>query len=246
MDPLEITQYRNFAEQSLKEVIKWCEKSSKTNDIEIIFRPRPATSREKMSEFFNNTIPSIPENLHIITNQTVREWILASDLVMSSYSTTLIEAAIAEKPIAMLSPFPIPDFLHVPWYDMVPKLENYNEFIQMISIPSSNSYKSLKRWAETEMMSNGDPIRGLVNLMLSVNESGIRIPKNYIKKSDESSKISIQNLARQCYNHITPLKNRIFVRRPTIVENYKNDFFTPLDVISCVARWEKVLGDKKQ
>jgi surface carbohydrate biosynthesis protein len=242
MDPVDAIKYREFAAQSLHVVIQWCARASKSNDIEIIFRPRPAISYQKMQEFFTNVLPEIPDGLKIIKDHTVREWILASDVVMSSYSTTLIEAAIAEKPIAMLEPIPFPDYLDASWYNMVPKIVNYDDFIKAISLPSPDSYQCLKRWAETEMMSRGDPIQGVVNLMLAVKKGGIRIPEIYTKKPDESG---IRGLLNRSLDHFHSLKSQFFVQQPKIVEDYENDYFASGDVAQRVARWKKILNENK-
>jgi hypothetical protein len=243
MDLNDAIQYRNFATQSLQEAIKWCAKTLTTHDIEIIFRPRPATSLEKMKDFIADVIKEIPEGFKIIKDRTVREWILASDIVISSYSTTLIEAAIAEKPIAMLCPLAFPDYLNAEWYDMVPKIGNFSEFSEFITSPTPDSYRVLNSWAERELMSQEDPIMTIVNLMLTVKKSGIRIPDIYLKKSNENT---IKSYTYKNLNYLFLLKNKIFTRQPIILEDYEDDFFTSADVAKRVAHWKMVLCDENQ
>ena len=242
IDPIDVIKYREFAIKSLKEVINWCVKVLQEQDIEIIFRPRPATPYEKMWRFFTDVLPDIPHGIKIIKSHTVREWILASDLIFSSYSTTLIEAAIAEKPIGMLEPVSFPDYLDSSWYNMVPKIVNYENFAKTIISPSHCSYQSLKRWAETEMMSSGDPIQGIVNLMLSVKENGIAIPEIYTKKYE---RFAFSNLLYRAFDCCNSLKKMVFVQKSIIIEDYDSDLFTSEDVASRVTRWEKVLNENK-
>ena len=61
-----------------------------------------------MLNFMHRTVQNPNANLKIIKTETAREWILAADHVMSSHSTTLIEAALAGKPIHRFSPEPYP------------------------------------------------------------------------------------------------------------------------------------------
>jgi len=242
IDSTDVIKYRDFATKSLKEVIKWCARILKSDDIEIIFRPRPSTSSNRMEDFFTEVLPEIPKGLHIIKDHTVREWILASDIIMSSYSTTLIEAAIAEKPIAMLTPHPFPDYLNASWYYMVPKIESYEEFLSKISSPTPESYKSLKYWAESELMSKGDPIKGLVNLMLAVKKSGIRVPETYSKKCDD---MSFHRIIQTIFDCIYSINHSFFNKSPIIIEDYENDYFTNADIKQRVDRWQKVLKSNK-
>jgi surface carbohydrate biosynthesis protein len=243
MDPKDQMEYHDFTVKSLREVIRWCSKLSKSENVEIIFRPRPATSIERMTAFFTDVIPSFPKHLHIIKSHTVREWILASNIVVSSYSTTLIEAAIADKPVAMLSPYPIPDFLYVSWYDMVQKLDNYASFCQQVSSPDATSGNDLKIWAESEMMSNGDPILGIVNLSLSLADHGPRIPDIILQKMNNTSPLN--TIYKKIYKLSAEIPIYIRLKKPCI-EGYENDNFSMLDVEQRVTRWERILHKKKQ
>jgi surface carbohydrate biosynthesis protein len=235
-------QYRNFATQSLQKAIKWCAKSLNSHDIEIIFRPRPATSLEKMKDFIADVIQEIPEGFKVIKDRTVREWVLASDIVISSYSTSLIEAAIAEKPIAMLCPLAFPEYLNAEWYDMVPKIRTFNEFSEFIASPSPDSYRVLKKWAETELMSKEDPVVRIVNLMMTIKDGGIRIPALYLKRPKETA---VKRLYKNL-NYLSCLKNKFFTQQPIILEDYEDDFFTSADVALRVARWKMVLCEENQ
>ncbi len=90
----------------------------------------------------------------------------ASDFVMSSYSTTLVEAAVAAKPAAMLSPFPIPPFLLVSWNRLVNQLHSYEMLEDFIL--NSKEPVGLKAWAESELLSVEDPIQSLCQKILAI------------------------------------------------------------------------------
>jgi len=97
--------------------------------------------------------------------ETVRDWILASDVVISSYSTSLIEAAVACKPIYMVEPVPIPESLQCDWYEFVPRIYASAEFKEACLALTENGDHELRRWTEESMLANGDPITGLADFI---------------------------------------------------------------------------------
>ncbi|MEJ5357660.1 MAG: methyltransferase domain-containing protein [Desulfobacterales bacterium] len=165
-DPKEIYELRDFCIKSLETVLRWCNRAGSENGLCVIFRPRPAVNSKLMHKFFCEHIGTRSPNLHFIKEESVRDWILASDLVVSSYSTSLIEAAVAGKPAYMLEPFSFPDSIQCEWYRHVPRILQENDFIDLCKdCNPKNVSQSLRDWAEREMLSNGDPIENLVTRM---------------------------------------------------------------------------------
>lgn len=156
---------RAFCRESLARVLKWCNEAGKNDELEIIFRPRPATNSQHMETFFKENVEVPAENLHFTKVDTVRDWIIASDIILSSYSTSLIEAAIAGKPIYMLEPVPIPESLYCDWYDIVPRIHSYADFEEACLRPEENNSQKLQIWAQDTMLSNGDPIEELASFV---------------------------------------------------------------------------------
>ncbi len=102
----------------------------------------------------------------MIKDGTVREWILASDVMLSSYSTSLIEAAVAHKNIYMIEPVPFPDYVMADWYQWIPKLETSDHFLDAVfSQDMEANYSGLLDWAEGNMMANGDAILNIADLL---------------------------------------------------------------------------------
>jgi len=162
---------RAFCQESLAQLLKWCNATGANEELEIIFRPRPATNSQLMQDFFREHVGFPAKHLHFTKAETVREWILASDVVISSYSTSLIESAIAGKPIYMAEPVPIPESLSCDWYELVPRIQDGAQFEQVCLAPMENSNHDLKQWAEGSMLSNGDPLRGLADFIVDLVES---------------------------------------------------------------------------
>jgi surface carbohydrate biosynthesis protein len=168
--------YRDFAMSSFKEAIKWWQEGTHDSNVEIIVRPRPATPR---GVFINTCRESLGQDpaMHIIKEGTVREWVLASDIVMSSYSTTLIEAAVANKPIYMIEPIHFPDYVQADWYDLVPQIETLQRFLEVIGDPAMpNTCQPLQTWAHEALMNSANPIGDLANWLAAICKGEIHVP----------------------------------------------------------------------
>lgn len=195
IDPQEVQDYKKFALNSIRQVAHWCLEGAKLNNIEIIFRPRPETRVNDIAEIFHAVCPDLPLQLHILKDGTVKEWILASDIIMSSYSTSLIEAAVASKQIFMLEPFSFPDYLFAEWYHLVERIKTCDEFLAICSGAGhiKGEFGLLQAWAQNRMMNCSDPFRNIVDLLAN-----------------------ISNLGYLDYTNIYPLvKGRLFLRHIT-------------------------------
>jgi surface carbohydrate biosynthesis protein len=169
---------RAFCRESLAHLFRWCNEAGKSDALEIIFRPRPATNSQLMEDFFREHVGARTPHLHFTKAETVRDWILASDVVISSYSTSLIESAAAGKSIYMVEPIPIPESLSCDWYGLVPRIYDSQGFEQACLAPVENNSCDLQRWAESEMLSKGDPIEGLVDFIAKLLRDGDPMDKN--------------------------------------------------------------------
>ena len=95
----DLESYVRFTRESFDEVMHWCALAAAGGEHEIIVRPRPATSAAAFGTALRQSLATrgiageLPPNLHIIKDGSVREWMLASEMTMSSYSSTVVEAA---------------------------------------------------------------------------------------------------------------------------------------------------------
>ena len=243
----EAEQVRRFAVDSLQEAVRWWGRAAEADSTEVIVRPRPTTPTATLRKVCEDVLGRIPVGMHIIKDGTVREWILASDVTASSYSTTLIEAAIAGKPVCMFAPLPFPDSMHTEWQDLAPKAESLTEFLDVVGgNGSSTASQPLREWAERLMLSNGDPVVGLVDYFAAVLRGDEEPP----------TPVDLDNLtlpesrhARQTSSGIGwPAQARTLVggalrrvRRRRINRN-ESDVFDAPDVDRRVSRWAETLG----
>lgn len=153
------------AMRSLEAVCAWLHHIPQ--DVELILRPRPATGTERFLELAGKWMPKNQPGLKIIEDGTVREWILASEGVISSYSTSLIEAAVAGKPIAMLQPYPMPAVLQNEFFDLVHTCRTSADWSQVMNDMTLADPGPLADWAESNFMAQGDPVMQVVAWLAS-------------------------------------------------------------------------------
>ena len=161
-------QYRAFSQTSLAQTAAWWAHPD-LNNVELIVRPRPATPEQDFREMLASFGVQIPAHMHIIKDGTVREWIMASDIVMSSFSTTLIEAAVAYKPIYMLTPVPLPDFIYSDWYVHVDKIDTLEAFTRVCTAPDLEpNWTRLGDWIDHTLFSGSDAIHNISATILEL------------------------------------------------------------------------------
>ncbi|MDP3879959.1 MAG: hypothetical protein Q8Q07_06630, partial [Dehalococcoidales bacterium] len=227
-DRSELLSMREFARDSLSYLLKWCNETAKHEQLEIIFRPKPVTMLTEMEDFFKERVSSTrAAGLHFIKGESVREWILAGDATISSFSTTLIEAAVAGKPAYMVEPLPISEAFSADWYEYVPRLRNAAEFNNAClgkSVPGTNN---LKTWAEREMLSNGDPISNLVDFI-------------YTLAQQQPSPVGLPTRFADVLRGLRPLYLKNYFNTRT----HENDTFDDRYVNEKVKEWSKILSSE--
>ncbi|MBV6396422.1 MAG: hypothetical protein HFACDABA_02020 [Anaerolineales bacterium] len=244
----DIRNYKHFATESLQWTAQWLKKAGEENDVEIIVRPRPSTPKADFERFCREAAGAFPPNIHIIKDGTVREWIIASDLVGSSYSTTLIEAAVAQREIFMLAPVPFPAFMHNDWFGMVPHVRSYGDLLSVINNPASqDNWKPLHNWAVSTMLGKGDVFINLANLLARIYHHDEIIPRRVYRRKHlvgvteasllYRSKRFLSRLRDHVSGRVTTAEKRT-VKNPRDLEA---DRFETEDVESSVERWRLVL-----
>jgi hypothetical protein len=184
-------------------------------------------------------LPALPPRLHFIQDKSVREWILASDVVVSSYSTSLIEAAVAEKSVYMLEPYPIPESLHVGWHDLVPHIKTYDEFLAQDTM-KVESDALLGEWARKTLMADGDPIHRMANFIAQLVQGKMELP------SSPSWKTIVPANRYRAYIQLRKIyrKVRFLLGIPKIEpvpQEYLKDIQGPEEINSRIRRWSDVL-----
>lgn len=163
MDPSTPALLQEYCRTTLRTVLGWCQECTRSGAVEMIIRPRPTTPLVEFKELSEKLYGGPLEPIRLIKDGTVNEWILASDVVVSSFSTSLLEASIAGKPAYMLEPIPLPDPLWSTWNDEADSLKTQDEFLAACLNPAAIPEQRLRTWAQANLLAQGDPIENLVD-----------------------------------------------------------------------------------
>ena len=133
-------EYREYAKSCLKEFIYFVDKLSK-RDLEIILRPHPSITEDDYKRTFNEVLGYVPDIL-INKSYSIREWIVASDIIGSSWSTSVWDAYQIGKKAFYFTPIKRPSWLDTFWMREVPNIKNIEEFDEFKKKNLSNLNKS--------------------------------------------------------------------------------------------------------
>jgi surface carbohydrate biosynthesis protein len=204
----EATALREFSRQSLAAMLEWCAALAQDRAVELIFRTRPSTGESQMQAFVHDVLGRGDSRMRFIKKGSVREWILAADVVVSSYSTSLIEAALAGKKALMAEPLPIPPALQCDWYDLVPSLTTREAFVTACLEPGGPP-PALAEWARREMLGRGDPIERLAAHVATLVQSR-RAAGDGAGKAEAHARAAVQRLPRRNYFNQTSHDQDVF------------------------------------
>jgi surface carbohydrate biosynthesis protein len=157
---------KEYCDISFSKVLHWFQKMlSDHKDVELIVRPRPSMPMAEFQHALDQVLGVSVDRLHVIQEESVREWILASDIVISSHSTSLIEASIAGKAAYMLEPIPMPEALKVEWQDLLHHITTFEDLNDRCGKHEIIKDSRLEDWARGTLMANGDSILNLTKLL---------------------------------------------------------------------------------
>src|SRR3989338_5024237 len=215
---------QSFCEKSFEEVIRWLDRIVRegADDVEVILPPRPTFSLSYFKEKLHMMQSNISDRIHVLKTYTVREWILGSDIIVSSFSTTLIEAALAKKSIYMLQPYRLPSELWADWYKYIDTIKTYTEF-KLISASASKSgnYSVLNIWARKNFFHNSDPIYGLADIIGKLESKPLTTLINFRKEREMEEKTDSKLWNNQYFLSLGKVKNVIFGKK--IYENIDDE-----------------------
>jgi surface carbohydrate biosynthesis protein len=222
---------RDYSKRSLRRLLIWMNELRATMDPIFILRPRPSTPYQQVVNLVHQTIGAPPPNMAVIKSESVREWILAADHVVSSHSTTLIEAALAGKPIHMFSPEAIPEALAAEWHGLVSLLKDKDTFLQTFrQFPIGPNGARLAAWARTQFVGH-DPLEAIAAEIARLRHDAGSLPQPIPSpppppdhRGASPARIAI-NLARK------------------LLPRSRFDVFGSHDVVRRVSRWKQVLQD---
>ncbi len=231
-----------FCRDSLTTMLQWCAQLAARYPVEVIIRPRPAVPLEEFQAFAAAVIPQAPAGLHFTKSESVREWILASQVVLSSYSTSLIEAAVAGKETYIFEPYPIPSVLQTEWQTHLSHLTTSAAFERACTHSQPPSGGDLSAWTRGRLLAHGDPIARLAQLLADVRRGVFQAPPPLQPASLFAPSLTSQNAPLEFERARRSGHAARRTPNPDISPLYENDLVSRDDVDLRVRRWAQVLG----
>ncbi len=109
--------YRDYAKKCIAEFVHFIsDVAERYSDVLIIIRPHPSVSVEQYLKVFQQSGVLISSNIFFSKQQSIREWIAASDVVGSSWSSSVWDAIQSGKKGFLYTPYEKPDW-HVVWWE---------------------------------------------------------------------------------------------------------------------------------
>ena len=229
-DRITSEKVKTFVNKSFVKTMQWIDQISRINDLEIIIRPRPRTNKENLINYYKKINGTINSNIHFIKEDQARDWILSSDIIVSNYSTTLIESALADKKTFMFEPFLFPKYMVSEWYLYVPKIRTFDDFKSCIknNVLNNSNVEDLKKWAFNTISPNFDVIDNLTTCINEEYENHTPIYRDMMKYFNEDRvKYSIPGSIN--YNIRKFLRN--LLTKVNLIKYYKQDYQSHLEIL---------------
>jgi surface carbohydrate biosynthesis protein len=245
-DPRFLAEAKDYCLRSLTRLFEWLGELSRDEDPIVILRPRPATARDEMAGFLAGVVSAPPRNLRIIKSESAREWILAADHVVSSYSTTLIEAALAGKPVHVFSPERFPEALEDEWYGLVPCIETKQALVGALRENGAGQTGArLNAWARERLLPAGDPLPRIAAAVAALRKEAPALVQG-AAPPDHGRLIPFQGVVERVRNSLQrrPGYHESLRRRDSrysfTIKKHEKDIFGAHDVARRLRRWQKI------
>lgn len=240
-DRHELAAYVEYAKGSFRDIAIWCREAAAAERVQLIIRPRPAVSRDVFVRAFEDVAgPCRSRNLHFIKDGNVQEWIHASQLVVSSFSTTLLEAAVAGKPAYLLAPIAAPETALSEWHEVAPTVSTQHAFLELVSKGGEVAADDrLGCWADQNLLAHGDAIENVAHVLHEIC-TGVRtapIPSR-LALSQVIAKVTMNALReteRFCRHHLRPHRRRAF--------GHEGDVINRREIDRRTEQWDELLAE---
>ena len=125
-------EHRNFAYKSLVEFIHFLEKLSNLKEYQVILRSHPGVTTEQWKSKIKEVLEKNLDNIYFNKEYSIREWIVASDIIGSNWSTSVLDAQTIGKKVFFHLSFPKPVWLDDCRKNFVPIITNFEDFKEFL------------------------------------------------------------------------------------------------------------------
>jgi hypothetical protein len=239
-----VARLRAYHTECFREAMRWSARVAAGGETTVILMPRPATAEKVLRAHVRAVLGPRLGGLEVVKSGSVREWILASDVIASSYSTTLLEAAIAQRALVMLEPAPPPPELRAGWYELAPTARDAEAFVAACASAVPGDSAALGRWARETFLATGDPIERLAAYLAGVVRGEVPSPPPVAPALRPASPPAWLPLARAVYVRGRRLWTRaVGMTDPARAHDaQESDDFTAAEVEARTRAWAARLG----
>jgi len=121
-------KHRDYARQCLAAFVHFVDALSAMKEYEIIIRPHPSISEKDYMNVFMRELGYLPEGVLLNKSHSIREWIIASDIIGSSWSTSVWDAYNIGKEVFLFTPYERPHWLDVWWNSQIANIQNIDNW----------------------------------------------------------------------------------------------------------------------
>ena len=170
-------KYREYSKKCLVKFLFFVDAISE--EYEIIVRPHPSITIDDYINVFEKELGYVPNNVTLNKAYSIREWIVASDLVGSSWSTSVWDAYSIGKPVFLFTPYERPEWLDVWWNDEVANLVSFTgvEFSSIKNIQSQDA-ECIEKIADFIIQSQKNKCVGFNRSYLTSFKSSLKIVRS--------------------------------------------------------------------
>ena len=120
-----VNEFARVSLSSQDGILNWFEiEIEKNPDITVVYRPHPAENNNERLKHMSEK----NGNFYVISDYSVKQWIIIADKIFSWYSTSVVEAYMAHKGCSILRPVEVPYDSELELYNNAKLITSFEEF----------------------------------------------------------------------------------------------------------------------
>lgn len=207
-------------EKAKAATLEWIEKALQANEnMVFIYRPHPA-------ERVDQTLWKMSrksDRFKVISEYSVRQWILVADKIYTMYSTSIADAFFAKKPCLILRPVPVSAQTDSCIYKNAKAITSYEEFEKTLREASSNEFPIAERDIHAYYNTEGMAYQRVCDLLIKVLETSAYDMPDYEQTGRIVAREIAKNFIKQIIIkfHFGKLLYKYFPKNRTIRQFYE-------------------------
>ena len=151
--------------ESKQKTLEWFDRLlEKDHNIVIIYRPHPS----EFSDMCLEELEKKHKNFRVITDYSVKQWMLIADNNYTMFSTSIVEAFFAKKQCQIIRPVKIKEDLDYFFYRNAIEINTYSQFEESISNTDFKDFPIRSEYLNTCYEYTGDAYKKICDLLEEV------------------------------------------------------------------------------